>query len=352
MSEEEKIPSRIGSPWRKSVLNPESASFASVSQAPSTREPVGWAETRQFARIWAIGGGKGGTGKSFIAANLGVLLAEKALSTNLVDADLGAPNLHTFLGIRAPVPNLGDFLHRKGVRLDQVVISTPESSLRLVAGPTKALFGNNLKYFQKQKLLNHIRRLKGTITLVDIGAGTAYNNLDFFLLSDVGIVVVTPDPASVENTYHFLKSVAYRTLEAGIRKLGIEALLERVIQARYGGPDSVPEFLEELSRVDRGSAQILAGALEQRENFLILNKVRSNSSDFLGPSICNVATKVLGISLQFLGTVPWDDRADESLRQLTPHVRLSPNSKTVQALRSIAHNLVESQIQNARIGRI
>ena len=128
------------------------------------------ADSRRAARVWAIAGGKGGTGKSFVAANLGMVLAGKALTTNLIDADLGAPNLHTFLGIKDPDPNLGDFFYRKGSTLTELLLSTQLPSLRLISGPTRTLFANNLKYFQKQKFLNHIRRLEGNLTIVDIGA--------------------------------------------------------------------------------------------------------------------------------------------------------------------------------------
>jgi flagellar biosynthesis protein FlhG len=330
---------------QKLLVSPEAVSFASITESPGqavkAKKP---SEKIGSTRIWAVGGGKGGTGKSFVAANLGLLLAEKALKINLVDADLGAPNLHTFLGIQDPAPNLGDFLHRRDLTLNQVAIATPESSLRLVPGPTRTLFGNNLKYFQKRKLLNHIRRLDGAITLVDIGAGTDFNDLDFFLVSDLGIVVATPDPASVENAYHFLRSAAYRTLEASVRKLGIEALLDRMMKARHSGPISIPELLQELSKLDKGSAQVLAGALQLRENFLIMNQTHKSSPESVGPSICDVSRKVLGIPLRFLGAIPWDETSRLSLKGFTPHVRSFPGSKASHALRQITDHLVSSQV--------
>ena len=49
--------------------------------------------------IWPIGGGKGGTGKSFLTSNMGILLARQGFKTLLIDADLGAPNLHTIVGL-------------------------------------------------------------------------------------------------------------------------------------------------------------------------------------------------------------------------------------------------------------
>jgi flagellar biosynthesis protein FlhG len=54
--------------------------------------------------IWTIGGGKGGSGKSFITANIGICLSKLGVRVILIDADLGGANLHTFLGI--PPPNL------------------------------------------------------------------------------------------------------------------------------------------------------------------------------------------------------------------------------------------------------
>jgi flagellar biosynthesis protein FlhG len=307
------------------------------------RKSVGIEQGYGTARIWAVGGGKGGTGKSFIAANLGVLLAEKALNTNLVDVDLGAPNLHTFLGIRNPAPNLGDFLHQKGAKLSQFALATPIPSLRLVSGPTKTLFANNLRFFQKRKLINHIRRLEGTITLVDIGAGSAFNTLDFFLISDVRLVVMTPDPASVENAYLFLRAATLRTLETSVRKLGIEGMLDQVIESRHSGPRSIPELLNKLAHLDRGCAQILMGSLEQRNTYLILNKVRDNSAEAIGHSICDVAKKCLGIPLRYLGAVAWDEAARDSMFRSTPHAKAFPRSKTVQALRSMVETLLDFQ---------
>ena len=62
--------------------------------------------TDQGPRVWAIGGGKGGVGKSVIAVNLAATLAGKGNRVVLVDADLGGANLHTLLGMPNPKANL------------------------------------------------------------------------------------------------------------------------------------------------------------------------------------------------------------------------------------------------------
>jgi flagellar biosynthesis protein FlhG len=62
--------------------------------------------------IWTIGGGKGGSGKSFITTNIGICLSKLGARIILIDADLGGANLHTFLGILPPVPSLSDFIKK------------------------------------------------------------------------------------------------------------------------------------------------------------------------------------------------------------------------------------------------
>ena len=60
--------------------------------------------------IWAVGGGKGGTGKTLLTANMGIELARSDRKVLLIDADLGGANLHTCLGISNAKITLGDFL--------------------------------------------------------------------------------------------------------------------------------------------------------------------------------------------------------------------------------------------------
>lgn len=70
-------------------------------------------EALRRKEIWAIGGGKGGIGKSLLTGNIGISLAMLKKKVLLVDADLGGANLHTTLGIGVPEITLYDFLSRR-----------------------------------------------------------------------------------------------------------------------------------------------------------------------------------------------------------------------------------------------
>jgi len=99
----------------------------------SLSEVVPMAAARSRREIWAVGGGKGGIGKSFITASLGWELAGMGRRVVLVDADLGGANLHLQLGMPKPARTLGDFIQRRASSLEEVLTDTPVPGLRLVA---------------------------------------------------------------------------------------------------------------------------------------------------------------------------------------------------------------------------
>jgi len=133
-----------------------------------------------MAHIWPIGGGKGGSGKSFLASSLGHLLAKTGRKTLLMDLDLGAANLHTFVGIPYPERCFSDFVTRKNLPLEEVILKTPYPNLFLISGAHDTLDIANLPYEKKSKTLKAINKLSYDYIILDLGAGTSFNTLDFF----------------------------------------------------------------------------------------------------------------------------------------------------------------------------
>ena len=121
--------------------------------------------------IWAVGGGKGGTGKSFVASSLGLSLAGLGHDVVLVDVDLGAPNLHTFFGMNDAHPNIGDFLAGRFRSLNDAVLRTPFERLGLIRGPENAFFIANLNHYKKLKLMRHIKILEARHVVLNLGPG-------------------------------------------------------------------------------------------------------------------------------------------------------------------------------------
>jgi MinD-like ATPase involved in chromosome partitioning or flagellar assembly len=157
------------------------------------------------AEIWVIGGGKGGTGKSFVTSTMGMNLAFRGKKVTLIDADLGGANLHTFLSIKKPKYSLTDFFEKK-IPLSDIIQTTEIPNLRFVTGDVGSLDSSGVRYVQKIKLYRHIRNISGDYVLIDLGAGSGHNTIDTFVIADKMIVVTLPEITAIENLYMFIIS--------------------------------------------------------------------------------------------------------------------------------------------------
>lgn len=301
--------------------------------------------------IWAIGGGKGGTGKSFFSANLGIHLAQLGEKVVLIDADLGGPNLHTFLGMKETEIDLGHFFTNKIKNLKDTQIPTPYDRLNLIRGTENILFTANLNYYKKQKLIRHINSFTSNRIIIDIGTGSTLNSIDLFLLSRPGIMVINAEPTSIENAYYFLKSCIIRLLKLYVQYYKIEELAEKISLQLENSTKSIYSFLNEVISYDKFHADLLYRTLKKFSPCLIINKARDERDFLLGESIVNVVQKYLVLNLNFLGVIPFDEKVHLSLKKLYPFMDSFNNSDVSTAIKSISQKLIKTQANTQpRIG--
>ena len=161
-------------------------------------------------RILPIASGKGGVGKSLLAANLAIVLGEAGKSVILADLDLGASNIHQILGLKKTDEGIGTFLSRSNTSLADMVQDTDYLNLRVLPGDTEIPGLANLQSHQKKKLIRGLAALDADYLILDLGAGTSFNTIDFFLMTKHGIVITSPTLTSTLNAYLFLKNVYHR----------------------------------------------------------------------------------------------------------------------------------------------
>jgi flagellar biosynthesis protein FlhG len=293
--------------------------------------------------IWTIGGGKGGSGKSFITVNMGICLSKMGARVVLIDADLGGANLHTFLGISPPALSLSDFIKKRVPHLHEVLIPTAIPNLQLLTGAQDLLNAMDTKSVQKRKLVRSIQNLESQMILVDLGAGNSVSVLDFFLMSDGGILVVTPEPTSVENTYRFLKSAFYRRLRQSVSSLPVKALIEGAMDRKNEmGIQNPHDLVHAVKQVDEGEAERIVEEIERFRPNLILNQVRSKKDVEIGFSIRSACLKYFGIRLHYLGYVVYDQDVNNSIRRRRPLVLENSRSRAAQCVMEIASKLMSS----------
>src|SRR3989304_2319578 len=264
--------------------------------------------------IWPIGGGKGGTGKSFFTGNIGILLARQGFKTLLIDADLGGPNLHTIVGLPNPAISLSDFLSKKVATLQETVLEKPIHNLFLISGAKNKLDIANLAHEQKTKTLRAISRLAYDYILLDLGSGTSFNTIDFFTLSNSGIFICIPEPTSIENIYRLVRSVFVRKIRQVLKTERFRSLAEKAEAQDEEGIIHHPEYLlAMLKEMDPEEGSNIERILKGFQFKLVLNQVRRQDNPTIGALICRIVEKHLGLKIQFLGNVSFDDRVHEAV---------------------------------------
>lgn len=300
--------------------------------------------------VWAIGGGKGGIGKSFISSSLAICLTKMGKSVTLIDLDLGSANLHTVLGVKIPPQTLSDFISGRAQSISQVTATTEIPGLNFVSGFNDALNIADLDKDSKQRLIQSFRQIQTSYVILDLGAGTSENTLDFFLSADQKVVAVTPEPTSIENAYRFMKSSFYRKLRQTESELGIQSLIEAAMDSRNQiGIRSPADLIRYVQQMNPEAGQRFQERIADFQLQLLLNQVRTRQDIELGHSMKSVCRKYFGIDANYLGYIDHDNAVWQSLRKRRPLVIEYPYSSIVGQFLGITKNLLNPQALRAVI---
>lgn len=292
-------------------------------------------------KIWAIGGGKGGVGKSLVTANISICLALMGYKVVAVDLDLGGANLHTCLGLPIPELTLSDYVSKKVARFEDLLVRTPIQNLQIISGAQDEIGIANLKHMHKNKIINKLHDLNADFILFDLGAGTSFNTVDFFITADKGILVGLPEPTSIENTYRFIKTVYYRRLKLLEGFLDIEPLINQAMNAKLSTPNSSPtDMVRKIIDINPQMGMRLRQEIGKFQPSMILNQVRSQADIDIGFSIQSVCRRYFGIEMDYVGYLDHDASVWQSVKKRKPLLMEFPNSKLVHHFDRIVHRLL------------
>ena len=295
-------------------------------------------------QIWAVGGGKGGVGKSLVSVLLALEIARRDKKTILIDVDLGGANLHTMMGIKTPVRTLNDLVTRKYDSMDQICIQTGIQNLELVCGASEILSLANPQYAQKHKIVQNINSLSADCVILDLGAGTSYNVLDFFLIADYPIVVLTPQPISIQNAYGFVRNTVYRKLSRlAAQKPSLQHLIKAAMDPKNEDQmRTIQDLFVSISNSHNSKvAEQLKKAIRTIKPWIITNKAREQRDKNAGRIIQLVSEKYLTIQAQQLGAINYDSRIEHMVSQMRAVSNLSVESPARADVRNIVNRLVE-----------
>ncbi len=286
-------------------------------------------------QVVAVGGGKGGVGKTLLAANLGIFLATLNKKVVVVDGSLGAPNLHLFCGVPRPNRTLAEALVPGGAPLADLAVSTPVPGMRLIAGAADPAWVADVDLAAAQELLAAVRELPCDWVVLDLAGGMSAVVLELFLGADVGVVAAVADPTSVELMHRFIGAAFLHRL----RQHGLGELAERHASPRGGIVGPLEIYLDAVEAEDPYLEHLRAAILGFAPQ-LVINAARSKHDMELGRAITSAARRRLGVPMGYLGHLEYDEAVWASTRRRRPLLVEHPEARITKCIEKVTRNLM------------
>lgn len=293
-------------------------------------------------KLWSIGGGKGGIGKSIFTLGLGITLAKMGHKIILIDADLGGANLHTLMGVRYPPHTLEDFILKRVDRLEDIIIETQVEGIGLICGADDIMGAANPKFVQKIRLLNQLEDLPADLVLLDLGAGTSFNVLDFFNYSAGKIAVFTNQSTALQNVYGFIKSALFRFLSREFSRDDEVLLLLQQAGSRLARLHSIQDILTLLKEKNPEKYARLQQSVDRFAIYLVVNMVKTELDRKAAQVIQKVCHDFLDLKPHILGSLAYDPEVEKAVNQMLPFPSRSQETPAALGLQSIAAQVLKA----------
>ena len=258
-----------------------------------------------------------------------------------VDCDLEGANLHTRLGVPTPPKSLADFVAQREDDLGKLLVDTGTPGLQLIAGTHAHLGDAQPSHLRRVRLMRALRRLDADFVVADLGAGTHASVLDYFLVGGDGLIVLQPEPTSVENAYSFLRAAFYRRMRLAMVGHGVRRLVtEAMDQRNERGIRNPIDLLREIESTDPEEGARFVETMRSFRPRIVVNGVRTAEDVKLGFAVCSVCRKYFGIEAEYLGYVNHDEAARRSVAARRPVVETDAGSDAAIYLQRIARKIV------------
>lgn len=200
---------------------------------------------------------------------------------------------------------------------------------------------SNPSFSEKEKIIKFILDLKADCVLVDIGSGTEFTVLDFFNMTQEGIVVASPDPASMQNVYGFIKSAIFRRIQ---REFGSNpAVIEALKEFQWKGTDSkshtMMDFYDALCTSEPALAERVGGMVDQFRPLMVINMADSEDDQQVAEIVQTTSRRFLNVDIRFCGLIFNDSSVRSATRQMVPIDFDSPASVVAEQIRQAVERL-------------
>lgn len=268
-----------------------------MDQAESLRMKTALEQQKTLARVITVTSGKGGVGKSNTAINLAIQFRKMGKRVIILDADFGLANIEIMFGA-VPKHNLCDLIYQgKSIR---DIITWGPGEVGFISGGSGIAGMSNLSVDYLNYIIRNLAELDSIadIIIVDTGAGISDAVLEFLVASGEIIVMTTPEPTSITDSYSLLKALSRH-----------------------------PRFNQTNTQIK-----------------MIANRVEKESDgELLFRKLYAVVQRFLRLPMSYLGSVPQDMQLSRAVMQQVPVSIANPGAKSSQAYERIAARLLDKE---------
>jgi len=295
-------------------------------------------------KIIPVASGKGGVGKSIVAANLGVLLASYGKRVVLIDLDLGGSNLHTYLGIKNRNAGIGNFVQQRDMDFNEMLVDTPYTNVKFVAGDVLVTGTANLNQSERQLVMRNIQKIDADYVILDLGSGTSLNVVDFYLLSNTALVVTTPQTPSILNAYSLMKNATFRHLQRTFtRPRPVANYLKDIVRDKTpGSTPTIAEILDHIHDIDRKAGENATAELGRLHPYVVVNMADSPDDMDIAEELRNLIFRNLQVDVGCLGLVFNDREVAQSVRKLQPVAVANREALSAKQIERMAQKILQS----------
>jgi len=243
-------------------------------------------------KVIAVASGKGGVGKTTLSVNLGISIAKAGHKVLIFDGDLGLANINVLLGI---IPKYNLYHVVKGHKsLKDIIIQTAEG-VDIIAGASGYAQLANLNETQRNNLIKGFSDLGHyDYMIIDTGAGISSNVIGLIMPADEVIIVTTPEPTSITDSYGLIKSIVAQSKEKNLK--------------------------------------------------IIVNRVKSAiEGKKVADRVIDISGQFLEVRVEHLGFIFQDEEVEKSIREQKPYVVNYPRSKAASCLNRITYTLINTE---------
>jgi flagellar biosynthesis protein FlhG len=312
-------------------------------------EPRGGATKKiRNTAIYVVMSGKGGSGKTFITANLGAALAAQGKKVLLFDNNLTSPNLHTLFRKRTIVEGISNSRFADDLIESLQVEQTDIANLLIVPGNQSAMV-LNINRFYKADIIKAMQAFDTDIVLMDMPS-SCREGLPHMPVSAAKLLyILEPHPFAVESFYNFIKHTLVDRFN-GFYKTADNFIREAIYGYFHSGMKDMFDIIENIRQKSPEIAEEIKEFLNEFRPFLVMNKSQSLDDRQIASTVCYLCKRQFAFDMEFLGSVDFDDviwQANKKKQLVVSELPLSVAAKSIAGIASLILELESKKTRKA-----